>query len=73
MSERDSRARTLAEQAEERGITMDVRSAGFATACLYKAGCEERRWLRQSEAAGVTNASKATVRARRDTLEEQVA
>ena len=52
---------------------MDVRPTGFATARLYKAGCEERRWLRQSEAANVTNASKATVRARPDTLEEQVA
>ena len=67
------RARTLAEQAEERGITTGVHPAGFAAACLYKAGREEGRWLTQSEAADVANASKATVRAHRDTLEEQVA
>jgi len=67
------RARTLAEQAEEHGVTTGVHPAGFATACLYKAGREEGRWLTQSEAADVANASKATVRAHRDTLEEQVA
>ncbi|WP_428838185.1 transcription initiation factor IIB, partial [Streptomyces virens] len=32
------RARTLAEQAEERGLTTGVHPAGFAAACLYKAG-----------------------------------
>ncbi|WMT07912.1 transcription initiation factor IIB family protein [Natrinema thermotolerans] len=67
------RARTLAEQAEELGVTMGVHPAGFAAACLYKAGLEEGRWLTQSEAADVANASKATVRAHRNTLEEQVA
>jgi len=67
------RARTLAEQAEERGVTTGVHPAGFAAACLYNAGREEGRWLTQSEAADVANASKATVRAHRDTLEEQVA
>lgn len=67
------RARTLAEQAEESGVTTGVHPAGFAAACLYKAGREEGRWLTQSEAADVANASKATVRAHRDTLEEQVA
>jgi transcription initiation factor TFIIB len=67
------RARTLAEQAEERCVTTGVHPAGFAAACLYKAGREEGRWLTQSEAADVANASKATVRAHRDTLEEQVA
>ena len=67
------RARTLAEQAEERGVTTGVHPAGFAAACLYKAGHEEGRWLTQSEAADVANASKATVRAHRDTLEERVA
>jgi len=67
------RARTLAEQAEERGVTTGVHPTGFAAACLYKAGREEGRWLTQSEAADVANASKATVRAHRDTLEEQVA
>ena len=67
------RARTLAEQAEDRGVTTGVHPAGFAAACLYKAGREEGRWLTQSEAADVANASKATVRAHRDTLEERVA
>jgi hypothetical protein len=42
-------------------------------ACLYTAGREEGRWLTQSEAAAVANASTVTVRAHRDTLEEQVA
>jgi len=35
------RARTLAEQAEESGLTAGVHPAGFAAACLYKAG---RNW-----------------------------
>ena len=64
------RVRDLAEQVEKHGVTMDARPAEFAMACLYKADCEERRWLRQSEAAGVADASKATVQARRDTSEE---
>jgi len=34
------RARTLAEQTEERGVTTGVHPAGFAAACLYKAGQE---------------------------------
>ncbi|AFO57515.1 Transcription factor TFIIB cyclin-related protein [Natrinema sp. J7-2] len=62
------RARSLAEQAEERGVTTGVHPAGFAAACLYKAGREEVRWLTQSEAADVANASKATIRTHRDTL-----
>ncbi|SFL64415.1 transcription initiation factor TFIIB [Halogranum rubrum] len=66
------RARALAEQAEERGVTTGVHPAGFAAACLYKAGREESQWLTQSEAADVANASKATVRTHRDTLDEQV-
>ena len=67
------RVRSFAEQAEERSVTTGVHPAGFAAACLYKAGREEGRWLTQSEAADVANASKATVRTHRDTLEEQVA
>jgi transcription initiation factor TFIIB len=31
------RARALAEQTEERGVTKGVHPAGFAAACLYKA------------------------------------
>jgi len=67
------RARTLAEQAEELGVTTGVHPAGFAAACLYKAAREEGRWLTQTEAADVANASTATVRTHRDTLAEQVA
>jgi len=67
------RARALAEQAEEHGVTTGVHPAGFAAACLYTAGREEGRWLTQSEAADVANASKVTIRAHWNTLEEQVA
>ena len=73
LNEIRQRARALAEQAEERGVTTGVHPAGFAAAYLYKIGREEGRWLKQPEAADVTNASKATVWARQDTLKEQVA
>ncbi|WP_233521833.1 MULTISPECIES: transcription initiation factor IIB family protein [unclassified Haloferax] len=64
------RARALAEQAEERGVTTGVHPAGFAAACLYKAGREEGRWLTQSEAAEVANTSTTTIRNHRDTLQQ---
>jgi transcription initiation factor TFIIB len=67
------RARTLAERAEDLGVTTGVHPAGFAAACLYTAAREEGRWLTQTEAADVANASTATVRTHRDTLAEQVA
>ena len=67
------RARTLAEKAEELGITTGVHPAGFAAACLYKAGGKQGGWLTQSEASDVANVSTATIRAHRDTLEEQIA
>ena len=35
-------ARTLAEQAEERGVTTGIHPAGFAAAYLYKAGRNRR-------------------------------
>ncbi|SDY86379.1 transcription initiation factor TFIIB [Halopenitus persicus] len=41
------RARTLAEQAEKCGVTTGVHPAGFAAACLYKAGQEQRQWVTQ--------------------------
>jgi len=66
------RARALAEQAEAQSVTTGVHPAGFAAACLYKAAREAGWVLTQSEAAAVANASKATVRAHRDTLEEEV-
>jgi transcription initiation factor TFIIB len=67
------RARTLAEQAEERGVTTGVHLAGVAAACLYKAGREEGRWLTQSEAAETGNVTPTTVRTHHEMLEEQVA
>jgi transcription initiation factor TFIIB len=64
------RARTLAEQAEECGVTTGVHPAGFAAACLYTAGHEEDRWLTQSEVAGAANISTTTIRNHRDTLQQ---
>ena len=39
------RARTLAEQAEERAVTTGAHPAGFAAACLYKVGQEQGQWV----------------------------
>jgi transcription initiation factor TFIIB len=64
------RARTLAEQAEERGVTTGVHPAGFAAACLYKAGREEGRWLTQSDVAESGNVTPTTVRTHHETLNE---
>ncbi len=67
------RARTLAKQAEELGVTTGVHPAGFAAACLYKAGQEQGTWVTQSDVAEIGNVTPTTVRAHRETLEEQVA
>ncbi|MFC7164721.1 transcription initiation factor IIB [Halospeciosus flavus] len=67
------RARTLAEQAEERGVTTGVHPAGFAAACLYKAGQELEQWVTQSDVAETGNVTPTTVRTHHETLEEQVA
>lgn len=64
------RARILAEQSENAGVTTGVHPAGFAAACLYKAGHERGRRLTQTEVAEAANASTATVRSHRDTLVE---
>jgi transcription initiation factor TFIIB len=64
------RARALVEQAEELGVTTGVHPAGFAAACLYTAGCEEGRWLTQTEVAGAANISTTTIRNHRDTLQQ---
>jgi transcription initiation factor TFIIB len=64
------RARTLAEQAEERGVTTGVHPAGVAAACLYKAGKEQGQWVTQSEVAGAANSSTTTIRNHRDTLQQ---
>ncbi len=66
------RARTLAEQAEELGVTTGVHPAGFAAACLYKAGLEQERWATQTEVAEARNVTPPTVQTHRDTLAEQV-
>ena len=67
------RARTLAEQAEEHGVTTGVHPAGFAAACLYKAGQEQGKWVTQSDVAESGNVTPTTVRTHHKTLEEQVA
>ena len=64
------RARILAEQAEERGVTTGVHPAGFAAACLHTAGREEGRWLTQSGVAEAANISTTTIRTHRDTLQQ---
>ena len=67
------RARTLAEQAEERGVTTGVHPAGFAAACLYKAGQEQGNWVTQSDVAESGEVTPTTVRTHHETLEKQVA
>ncbi|WP_096396426.1 transcription initiation factor IIB family protein [Halorubrum trapanicum] len=67
------RARALAEQAEERGVTTGVHPAGFAAACLYKAGQELEQWVTQSDVAETGNVTPTTVRTHHETLEEQIA
>ncbi|MUV59392.1 transcription initiation factor IIB family protein [Halobacterium sp. CBA1126] len=67
------RARALAEEAEERGVTTGVHPAGFAAACLYKAGQEQGQWVTQSDVAETGNVTPTTVRTHYETLAEQVA
>ena len=67
------RARALAEQAEKRGVTTGVHPAGFAAACLYKAGQEQGTWVTQSDVAETGNVTPTTIRTHHETLEEQVA
>jgi transcription initiation factor TFIIB len=52
LGERNSAARTLANQAEDPGVTTGVYPAGVAAACRYEAGREQGRRPTQSEAAG---------------------
>ncbi|WP_225336289.1 transcription initiation factor IIB [Halomicrobium urmianum] len=67
------RARRLAERAEDLDVTTGVNPAGFAAACLYKAGQEQEEGVTQSDVAESGNVSPTTVRAHRETLEKQVA
>jgi transcription initiation factor TFIIB len=66
------RARTLAERAEERGLTTGAHPAGFAAACLYIAGREWGGRLTQNEVAEAADTSAATVRTHRDTVTAEV-
>jgi transcription initiation factor TFIIB len=54
-------------------VTTGVHPAGFAAACIYKAGCEHGRRLIKTEVAGAANVSASTLRTHRDTLDELVA
>jgi transcription initiation factor TFIIB len=67
------RAQTLAERAEERGVTTGVHPAGFAAACLYTAGQEQGQWVTQAAVAEVGNVTPVTVRSHYETVKEQVA
>jgi len=64
------RARTLAEQAEERGVTTGVHPAGFTAACLSKAGQEQGHWVTQSDVAETGNVTPTTIRTHHETLDE---
>ena len=64
------RARALAEQAEESGVTTGVHPTGFAAACLYKAGQEQGQWVTQSDVAESGNVTPTTVRTHHETLDE---
>jgi transcription initiation factor TFIIB len=64
------RARTLAEQAEERGVTTGVHPAGFAAACLSKTGQEQGQWVTQPDVAESGNVTPPTVRTHHETLDE---
>ena len=64
------RARVLAEEAEDAGVTTGVHPAGFAAACLYKAGQEQGKWVTQSDVAAAGNVTPTTVRTHHETLDE---
>jgi len=64
------RARTLAERAEERGVTTGVYPAGVAAACLYKAGQEQGQWVTQIDIAESGGVTPTTIRAHHETLDE---
>jgi transcription initiation factor TFIIB len=53
-------ARTLTEQAEERGVTTGIHPARFAAACLYRVDHEEGGWLTQPESYGCGEGTRTT-------------
>lgn len=68
----EQQARTLAEKAEDVGLTTGVNPAGFAAACLYQIDRNAGRQLTQVEVAAVAYVSSAAIRNYQDTLIEQV-
>jgi transcription initiation factor TFIIB len=63
-------ARTLAEQAEECGLTTGVHPAGFAATCLLQSGQEQGKWVTQSDVAETGNVTPTMVRTHHETLDE---
>ncbi|WP_225336294.1 transcription initiation factor IIB [Halomicrobium urmianum] len=55
-------ARRLAERAEDLGVMTGVHLAGFAAACLYRAGKKREQLLTQAECFGAANVSATMVR-----------
>jgi len=68
----EQQARTLAEKAEDAGLTAGVNPAGFAAACLYQIDRNAGRQLTQAGVAAVAYVSNTAIRNHRDTLIEQV-
>ncbi|ELZ68917.1 transcription initiation factor TFB [Haloferax prahovense DSM 18310] len=62
------RARSIAMEAEQLGVTTGCNPAGFAGACLYWVGCDHALHLRQSDVAQAANVSAATIRSHRNKL-----
>lgn len=64
------RARALDEAAVDAGVTTGVHPAGYAPACLSKAGQVAGRWVTQAEPADVANGTITTIRNHRDVLQQ---
>ncbi|MGB9964078.1 transcription initiation factor IIB family protein [Halobacterium sp. CBA1126] len=62
------RARTLAERAEDAGVTDGVHPAGFAAACLYAALCACGRHPLKTRVAEAADVSVQTVRTHQQTI-----
>jgi transcription initiation factor TFIIB len=67
-----TRARRLAERAEDRGLANGVQPSGFAAACVYLAS-DNGQGLTQRAVANAADTTPATVRKHRDTLRAHVA
>lgn len=53
-------------------MTTGVHPAGFAAACLYKAGREQAQFPTQSDVSDAANVSATTIRNHRDRLQQLV-